>query len=127
MPEVSGLSGDAGPLGIYSDSAKRLSDSYNSHVITSHNFGRWIAVRIQDGFLFDVKSYEHVFETREESIKALGQFHSLYVPMRLVPGGLSPQAASAFLNYNRHLYTMGARMPAPTVMPTIPGRKWEMQ
>lgn len=127
MPDESMLAGDAGPLGIYSDSAKRLSDSYNVHILSTANHGRWIAVRIQDGYLFDVKTHEHVFETRDESVSALGQFHSLYVPMRLLPTGISPMAASAFLNYNRYLYSNGMRMPSPTVMPTIPGRKWEMQ
>ena len=125
MP-VSNYSGNAGPLGIYSDEAKRLSDSYTMHSILAENHGRWLAVRISDGAVYDARTHETVFDTRDDAIRIIGQFSSLYFYLRILPTGMNPQAAATMINYNRELYSAGARMPAPGVTPTIPGRRWEL-
>jgi hypothetical protein len=121
------LAGNPGPLGIYSDEAKRISDSYNLHASVISNHGLWLAVRIQDGIVYDAMSHETVFDTREDAVRTIGQFSDLYFYIRILGTGMNCEAAQVMLNYNRNLYSIGARMPAPNphTMPTIPGRRWE--
>ncbi len=126
MPDLSGYAGNAGPLGIYSDAAKRISDSYNMHASLPFNHGHWLAIRIQDGMIWDPKSHETVFDTRADAIRIIAPFESLYFYMRIVGTGMTPQEASMMLNYNRALYTAGARMPSPTPDVNTPGRRWEL-
>ena len=100
MPD-SNYAGDPGPFGVYSDAAKRLSDSYNLHATVDFNHGRWLAVRIQDGVVYDPMTHETVFDTREDAIRIINPFESLYFYVRIVGTGMTPQAASTMINYNR--------------------------
>lgn len=99
----------ANALGLYSDSARRLSDHVNLAVsVEGFNvFGRWMAARLSDGGT-DGRTYE----SRSEAVRfQLHEFQCAY--LRVPPTGMSAQEAEIFLEFNRRLYNNGYRMPDP--------------
>lgn len=99
----------ANALGLYSDSARRLSDAVNLAVAAEGFavFGRWMAARLSDGGT-DGKTYP---DKRTAVRFQLHEFQCAY--LRIPPTGMSPQEAEIFLEFNRRLYDNGYRMPDP--------------
>ncbi len=104
----SGLAGDPGPLGIYSDAAKRVSDTVNLHLLADRegNFGKWLAFRLSDGGT-DGVLYDDV------EVAADHQLHyrqCMYIA--IAAGGMTPREASGMLTYFRMVYDAGNLPPA---------------
>jgi len=94
------------PEHIYSDAAHRCSDIITLAAVTG-NSGRWVAIRMSDGG-WDGTLYDH----RADAVRH--QLHEqLCCYVQVIPAGMTPQEAEAFLWYNRELYDGGFRMPDP--------------
>lgn len=103
------LAGDGGPLGVYSDAARRCSDTINTHLLADRegNVGRWVAIRLSDGGSDGV-----VYDERADAIRhQLHETQCAYV--FITPDGMGYREAEIFLQYNRRLYDAGMRMPDP--------------
>jgi hypothetical protein len=101
--EESGLAGDPGLFGLYSDEARRISDSVHLHLLADRagNHGKWLAFRLSDGTGDDT-----VYDTPIEAADA--QLHykqCMYVQIN--HSGMSPKEASVMLNYYRKVYDAG--------------------
>lgn len=98
-----------GPLGQYSDAARRCADIITLHLLADKedNVGRWVAIRLSDG-----GSDGKVYDSRAEAVKwQLHEHQCAYVC--ILPDGMNPRQAEIFLKFNRQLYDNGARMPDP--------------
>lgn len=103
------LAGDGGPLGLYSDAARRCADLINLHLLADRegNVGRWVAIRLSDGGSDNV-----VYDERADAIRhQLHESQCAYI--FITPDGISFREAEIFLEYNRRLYDAGMRMPDP--------------
>jgi hypothetical protein len=100
-----------GPLGCYSEAARRMAAEVNLHAVVPGNAGRWVAVRLSDG------GADHTVYDRWCDAVAF-QLHPtqcLYylLPAVAVDGILTDQAAEVLLKHHRDLYAAGARQPHP--------------
>ncbi len=114
--EKSYLDGNGGALGIYSDAARRLSDTVTTHLV-AHGFsasGQWIAARLSDGGSDGVLYPDKATAVRHQ----LHEFQCAYVC--ITPDGMSPREAEIYLAFNRKLYDNGYRMPDPSHHITMP-------
>lgn len=103
MNEESGLAGDRGPLGLYSDEARRVSDGVTLHLLADRdgNHGKWLAFRLSDGTSDGV-----VYDTPIEAADAQLHYRQcMYV--QIAHSGMSPKEASVMLNYYRKVYDAG--------------------
>ena len=101
--------GDPGPLGIYSDEARRASDIVNLHLLAdSHgNVGRWVAVRLSDG-----GSDGTVYDCKCDAMRhQLHETQCVYVQIQ--PNGLSARDAQILLKLYRDMYDNRMKMPDP--------------
>jgi hypothetical protein len=104
--------GDAGPLGIYSDAARRASDIVNLHLVVdpSGNTGRWVAIRLSDG-----GSDDTVYDCKCDAVR--NQLHEKQcVYVQIQPTGLPARDASILLNLYREMYDNNVKMPDPPCM-----------
>lgn len=107
-----------GPLGLYSDAARRIADAVALHLQADYDgtVGRWVAFALADG-ASDGTTYEW---------KADAMRHQLYPELccylKILPDGMSPRGAELFLKFNRELHDAGMRMTDPdereVIMPT---------
>lgn len=108
--EKSYLAPDSGPLGIYSDAAKRLSDTVQLH-LAAEGFavvGRWIAARLTDGGT-DNRTYP------DKATAVRFQLHETQCAYLQIPAdGMGPREAEIYLAFNRKVYDAGYRMPDPS-------------
>lgn len=95
---------DAGPLGCYSDEARRAADTLNLHVAGGAG-GRWVAIRLSDGGSDGV-----TYDTRAEAIRH--QLHESQCAYMRVSSA-TPAETATFLAYNRQAYDAGYRLPDP--------------
>ena len=97
---------------LYSDAAHRCSDIITLAAITG-NTGKWVAIRMCDG------GSDHVlYDTRADAVRH--QFHEqLCAYVKVVPSGMSPMEADAYLDYPRQLYDAGFRLPDPEFQPPL--------
>lgn len=110
------LAGNPGPLGLYSDAARRLSDTVTMHLtaIGSVAAGRWIAARLSDGGTDNV-----LYDTKADAVRhQLHEFQCAYVC--ITPDGMGYREAEIYLAFNRKLYENGYRMPDPSHHVTLP-------
>lgn len=99
----SNLSGPPGPLGTFSDAARRASDTINNHLMVDPmgNHKKVVAIRLSDGGS-DGVVYDDV------AAAANHQLHykqCMYI--RIPLSGMTPQEAEAMLNYHRRVYDAG--------------------
>lgn len=107
--EKSFLAGDSGPLGIYSDAARRLSDAVSLHLTVSGfaAAGKYIAARLSDGATDGV-----LYDTKADAVRH--QLHETQCAYVCVPpDGMGYREAEIYLAFNRKLYDAGFRMPDP--------------
>lgn len=100
---------DPGPLGVYSDEARRASDIVNTHLLADQNGnrGRWVAIRLSDGgsdgTVYDCKCDAKRFQLHVKQC----------VYVQILPNGLSAKDAHILINMHRDLYNAGREMPDP--------------
>lgn len=108
MNPESGLAGDPGPLGAYSDAARRVSDAITLHLLADGdgNHGKWCAFRLSDGTSDGVVYDDPV-------VAADHQLHYKQCAyIQIHRGGMSPRAASVMLNYYGTVYDAGNVPPS---------------
>lgn len=109
QPRKSYYAGDAGPLGVYSDAARRASDIINIHLLAdpAGNAGRWVAIRLSDGGSDDV-----LYDCKCDAMnRQLHETQCVYVQIQ--PEGLSARNAAILLNMMRDMYDKNMKMPDP--------------
>lgn len=100
---------DPGPLGVYSDEARRASDTVNLHLLADPegNNGRWVAIRLSDGSsdgnVYDCKCDAKCYQLHEKQC----------VYVQIQPTGLSAKDAEILLKMTRDLYDQDMQMPDP--------------
>lgn len=111
MTNDSLIATDPGPLGLYSDEAKRASDIVNLHLLADKgNIGRWVAIRLSDGGSDGV-----VYDCKCDAVQH--QLHELQCTyVQIQPVGLSAKDAHILVNLYRALYAAGKKMPDPPCM-----------
>lgn len=100
---------DPGPLGTYSDEARRASDNVNLHLLADRadNVGRWVAIRLSDGGSDGV-----VYDCKCDATRhQLHERQCVYVNIQ--PTGLSAKDAEILLKMYRQFYDRGFKMPDP--------------
>lgn len=104
------LAGNPGPLGVYSDAARRLSDAVTLHLTASgaNAAGQWIAARLSDGGTDGVLYPDKATAVRHQ----LHETQCAYVQIPIT--GMPYQEAEIYLAFNRKLYENGYRMPDPS-------------
>jgi hypothetical protein len=98
-----GLAGDPGPIGVYSDEARRVSDTVSLHLLADRdgNHQKWLAFRLSDGTSDGV-----VYDSPIDAADA--QLHykqCMYI--QILRSGMAPKEASTMLNYYRKVYDAG--------------------
>ena len=119
MSGESMLAGDPGPLGTYSDAARRIADTHNLHQAVNGTtaVGKWIACRLSDGVSDDT-----LYDTRTDAVRhQLHEKQCAYVQIQ--PEHMSYRDAASYLAFVRHVYDAGLSMPDPDnpereIMPT---------
>lgn len=104
----SNLAGDPGPLGAYSDAARRVSEAITLHMLADGdgNFGKWCAFRLSDGTSDDVVYDDPVTAADHQ----LHYKQCAYIQIHR--GGLSPRGAQVMLTYYRAVYDAGNVPPS---------------
>lgn len=104
----SGLANNPGPLGTYSDAARRVSDEITLHLLADGdgNHLKWLAFKLEDGTSDGV-----VYDTPTDA--AAHQTHyKRCAYIQIHRGGLSAQGAEAMLTYTRAVFAAGNVPPA---------------
>ncbi len=96
-----------GPLGAFSDPARRCSDIVNTHIATG-DAGKWVAIRLSDGGSDGI-----AYESRALAVRH--QLHETLCAYVKVPrDSMPPAEAASFLAFNRMVYDkLGGRLPKP--------------
>jgi hypothetical protein len=103
MTADSAMAGDPGPLGAYSDAARRVSDEVTMHMTADREgtYGKWLAFRLSDG-TSDGVVYDDPVAAADAQLHykqcAYIQIHRM---------GISPKAAAVMLAYYRRVYDAG--------------------
>lgn len=100
---------DPGPLGVYSDEARRASDIINLHLLADPmgNTGRWVAIRLSDGGSDGV-----VYDCKCDAVRhQLNEKQCVFVNIQ--PAGLSAKDAEILLKMYRQLYDQNLKLPDP--------------
>lgn len=98
----SNLAGDPGPLGVYSDAARRISDTVNLHLLADDgNHLKWLAFRLSDG-TSDGVVYDDPVAAADHQLH-----YTQCAYIQIHRGGMSAQAASVMLTYYRRVYDAG--------------------
>jgi hypothetical protein len=116
------LSGNAAGFG-FSDSAKRMADAVNFHLLVEGfaATGRWVAIRLSDG-----GSDGTLYDRRCDAVRhQLDERLCTYVQ---VPGNtMTPREADAVLRFSRFAYDSGYRITSPEdPEPIMPVRHEEL-
>lgn len=96
-----------GPLGVYSDAARRAHETVNTHLVVDPegNRGRWVAIRLSDGGS-DGVVYDHVIDAANHQLH-----YQTCMYLRIPWGGLPVAEAETLLTYHRRVYDAGNRPP----------------
>lgn len=109
--------GDDTALYLAKEAGKRMADALNAHVVfTAGSFGRWVAIRLEDGSSDGV-----LYDTRADAIRH--QLHDTlcwYEPIR--PSSYSPDECALLLVYARAAYDAGWRPERDAPAPILPVR-----
>lgn len=93
----------------FADAAKRMADAMTLHAIGG-NGGRWASFRIDTG----AEVIPHTaYATRIEAVRYAKWNRDTVVYLEIVPGGMQPKEAGAFLQWARFLHSQGWRLPDP--------------
>ena len=91
---------EPGPLGFYSDAARRISDAVKLHLLAdaAGNEGRWLAFRLDDG-----TPDPTLYDSRSDLIRAKGLFAKHWGGVKLLPMGMGYREAESYLKFSRHV------------------------
>jgi hypothetical protein len=92
-----------------SDASKRMADAMTMHWLAG-SAGHWVAFKLADGTSPDRNT---AYETRIECVKHQKWDRDNIVYLEVVPGGMEPKEAGAFLQWARFLHSQGWRLPDP--------------
>lgn len=100
-------------FGNHSDAARRVSGEYTLHRVAEGEygrdaFGRWFAVRLDDG------SSDHVlYDSKHDAIRHQHGNEQQYAYIRVGPHSMTECDAEMFLATHRKMYDKGLRMVDP--------------
>jgi hypothetical protein len=94
-------------LGLHSDAAKRMSDTFNLHRVADPygNIGYWFASRLDDGSTDNV-----LYESKPAAIRGQHHNENYYTFTQIVPTNFTECAAEVMLKLARMAYDKGGRM-----------------
>lgn len=97
------MAGAPGPLGQYSDAARRISDTVTLHILADGdgNWRKWIACRLSDG-TSDGVVYDDPVAAADAQLH-----YKQCAYIQLHRGGITPRAAEVMLTYYRKVYDAG--------------------
>lgn len=89
---------DPGPLGAYSDAARRIADAVTLHLTADPegNNGRWLAFQLSDG-----TPDPTLYDSRSDLVRAKGLFAKHWGAAKILPMGMSYQEAESYLRTSR--------------------------
>ena len=89
---------DPGPLGAYSDAARRIADSYALHLVAAplEAEGKWMSFALEDG-----RCDPTLYDNKADAILAKGIFAKRWGYVQVLPMGMNYQAAESFLRTAR--------------------------
>jgi hypothetical protein len=93
----------------YADASKRMAEAMTMHALAG-SAGQWVAFKLADGTSPDRNT---AYETRIECVKHQKWDRDNIVYLEVVPGGMEPREAGAFLQWARCLHSQGWRLPDP--------------
>lgn len=104
------------------DEGRRCSEAVNTALMLGA-CGKWVAVRLSDG-----RSDGGMYDTKKDAIRLapwdlnlLHETQAVYI--KVPPGGMPPEEATAFLEVNRKLYSAGMRLADPDLEVIMPYTK----
>jgi hypothetical protein len=102
-PTESAMAGDPGPLGVYSDASRRISDTITLHLLADPdgNYGKWCAFRLSDG-TSDGVVYDDPVAAADAQLH-----YKQCAYIQIHRSGISAKAASVMLTYYRTVYENG--------------------
>jgi hypothetical protein len=85
---------DAGPLGAYSDAARRISDNYRLHLTADPvgSEGRWMAFRLDDG-----ECDKTLYASKSDAMRAKSLFARHWGFTVILPTGMDYRQAASYL------------------------------
>jgi hypothetical protein len=93
----------------FSDAAKRMAAAMTLHAIGG-NAGRWASFYIGTGH----EVIRHTaYASRIEAVRFAKWDRDRVVYLEIVPGGMEPKEAGAYLQWARFLHSRGWRLPSP--------------
>ena len=94
MTSLPNTKADPGPLGAFSDEARRIADTYNLHITAdpAGSEGRWMAFRLSNG-----ECDQTLYDSRSDAIRAKGLFAKHWGLIKIIPTGINYVAAASFL------------------------------
>lgn len=89
-----------GPLGFYSDAARRISDAVQLHLLADAegNSGRWLAFRLDDG-----TPDPTLYDSRSDLIRSKGLFAKHWGALKILPMGIPYREAESYLKTSREI------------------------
>lgn len=89
---------EPGPLGFYSDAARRIADNYTLHLTADPNGaeGKWLAFALEDG-----RCDPTLFDSKADAIRSKGIFARRWAYALILPTGMSYQQAESYLKTAR--------------------------
>lgn len=89
-----------GPLGVYSDAARRIADAYALHLLAdpTGNTDRWMAFRLDDGTCDPT-----LYDSKRDAMRAKGMFAKLYGFTVILPTGMNAAEAESYLRTCRNV------------------------
>lgn len=85
---------DPGPLGAYSEAARRICDAVQLH-LTADPLGaekKWLAFSLEDG-----RPDQTLYDFKADAIRSKGIFAKRWGYLQILPMGMTPQEAESFL------------------------------
>jgi len=91
---------EPGPLGFFSDAARRIADAVSLHLVADPEgtAGRWLAFRLDDG-----TADPTLYDSRSDLIRAKGLFAKHWGALKILPMGLPYQEAESYLRTSREI------------------------
>lgn len=89
---------DPGPLGAYSDAARRIVEAVNLHLIADPSGAekKWLAFSLDDG-----RCDPSIYDTKAAAILSKGIFAKRWGFLQILPMGMTAQEAESFLRTSR--------------------------
>jgi hypothetical protein len=102
---------------LITDAGRRMSDAHEL-ARAAGGSGRFIAVRLHDGFCDGT-----IYDERDDAVRHKGAFRELYAYVRVQPGQMPPAEATAWIELHRRAAEAGMPLTAQMrpVLPTGPG------